>query len=889
MKIVMAARSPLTLDELKVALTVVPGDPVWYAAKVPTNSSHLISLCGGNLLELDEEDGKVRFIHHSVVRHLLQTTKNPRTMLYHFTLQEAEIQSGAICVTFLNMPIFETSITMTRKLDGTRLAEEVIGAATHEQPILAHLSHLFKKTDRRQHKSTDFDIGRLIAEIQATRICNFDPRCFQNYAVSNWVTHSLAFDKENALCKQIWDLWMRLVCSNIQVARPPFQSPLEGSWPALSWALENHHKALIFAIFEEPTTEPTDGESLSLGIVELRSLPHAKRFDRSSLGLILVHLLQLAVNFLVPGPTFRSDEGFLGSKVPWQLVYQSFRHLLDWGADPTIKHSKNGYNFVRMLLATLGCIPETTVDGSRLCDLLVRSLTCENAQLLLQAAWVPDALERIIEHGNTHIFVKLLSYVPRLHLEAKRIPLLGIAIARGNVTAFMALIKVWPGWSPGWVSIENGKPAIQLALEVQNKKMLTLLAHHGGLNHLTGRNDFSATLLKIALKRMNVEWVELLLQLGADPNLGYQAKVEEPVPHLEFRYHLQIAAERNQTLKFLTLVRHGADPSLAAFPTISNIVRHRDNRVLMAKLKEIDSYEPNRLSKSLGLGSRDGLPPSTALLEACKMLALDVDEDQTLRHFGLVQSQDVGKGVDDRELTLILLDLAKATRPDLLEVRCIEGNTALHYLTGGIANFNLEALHVASHVLDYQPVRLVLSWRNKYGQTPLHRAIENGSRNNWSLPDIDSTLFLLSRLRKKNLLKGWLIDSDESILGFAISKGAPVDPLIRVILDSGYDPRATLQGVTPLEIAVNMPEFHYASMVTDRLLSYGADPDSSERDVHVVSIERKELLERLLIDKARRSQRSRDSSPARSDTSARAVCGELSQNERIIELSERER
>lgn len=128
MKLVMAAPSPLSLDELKVALAVVPGDPVWHAAKVPANASRLISLCGGNLLELDEEDGKVRFIHYSVVKHLLLTTKNPRTVPYHFTLQEAEIHSGAICVTFLNTQIFETDVTMTRKIDGERLAKEVIGA-----------------------------------------------------------------------------------------------------------------------------------------------------------------------------------------------------------------------------------------------------------------------------------------------------------------------------------------------------------------------------------------------------------------------------------------------------------------------------------------------------------------------------------------------------------------------------------------------------------------------------------------------------------------------------------------------------------------------------------------------------------------------------------------
>lgn len=832
MKLVMAARSPLSLDELKVALAVVPGDPVWCAAKVPTNASQLISLCGGNLLEVDEEDGKVRFIHYSVVRHLLQTTKNPRTVLYHFTLQEAEIQAGAICVTFLNMPIFETAVTMTRKIDGEKLAEEVIGAATHEQPLLSRLAHLFMKTDRRHSKSTDFDIGRLLAEIQAARMFGFDPQCFQDYAVSNWLPHSRAFQKENPLCVQIWHLWMRLLCGNIQVAKPPFQSPVEGSWPALSWALKHHYEVLVCTIFEEPTTEPTDGERISQGIVELASSPLARLWDRSTLGLILVHLFQLAANILTAGPKFEGDHSIVdhtnasGSKVPWKLLYQSLQQLLDLGADHTMPHSRNGDNILKMLLATLGCISETTVDGVQLCDLLTQILTRDNTLPLLRSAWVPYALRRILEHDNTQIFSRLLSYLPELHLEPGENSLIGISVAKGNAEAVRALIEAWPedGLDPVRASCINGKPAIELALEMQNKEMVALLAGHGALSHFTGRTEYSARLLQIALDQLSAEWIELLLQLGADPNLGYQAPVGELPHHTELRYHLQVAAERNETLKFLTLVRGGADPFLPDFPTISNTIVQHENRVLMARLEEIDFFEPIKRLKLLGVRSREGLPPPSALLAACKMLALEVNEDQTLRNFGVLQSPNFGKQADGQELRLILLDLAKTTEADQLELRCQEGNTALHYLTGGMDRFHRVALAVASHLLAWRLTRPGMVLRNIYGQTPLHRAIDNGFRHGWRPPYIDSASFLLSNFRTKNLLKEWVFnENDRSILGFAISRSAPIDQVISVLLEAGIDPNGTLQGATPLEIAVNMPSFHYASIVTVSLLAYGAD------------------------------------------------------------------
>lgn len=546
MKIVMAAQSPLSLDELRVALAVVPGDPVWYAAKLPTNASQLISLCGGNLLELDEEDGKVRFIHYSVVSHLQQTTRNPRTLLYHFTKEEAEIQSAAICVTYLHMPIFETDVTMTRKIDGEKLAAKVIGAATHQQPLLSHLAHHFKKRDGDQAIAPGFDIGRLVAEIQATSMIKLDPHCFQSYAVSNWLTHSRSFDRKSPVCMRVWNLWIRLLHGNKQVARLPFQSPVEESWPALSWALEHHHEALVYAIFEDPKTEPTDGERISQAIVELASSTPAKTRDPSSLGLILVHLYQLAANILLAGPEFEGNHGIIGQasaykpKVPWKLLFQSLEQLLSMGADPTIPHSRNGNNIIQMLLATLGCISETTIDGGELCGLLTQALTCDNMQPLLRSAWVTYALRQILEQDNTQIFAHLLSYLPKLHLEPEGGSLIGVAVARGNLEAVRALVKLWPQDSliPARASCTNGQPAIQLALEMQNTEMMILLAPGGDLRVFAAVTEFSVPLLRVALERMSVECVELLLRLGADPNLGYPALMEESRPHKEFRYYL---------------------------------------------------------------------------------------------------------------------------------------------------------------------------------------------------------------------------------------------------------------------------------------------------------------------------------------------------------------
>lgn len=123
MKLIMSAVTPLSLDEIRVALCVVLGEPVWHPEKMAKDGSQLITLCGGNLLDLDEEDGKVRFIHHSVIQHLLSPAASDSTIPYHFSNEDAENFMGATCVTYLHLSVLDSRITVTRNLQSRGVLE----------------------------------------------------------------------------------------------------------------------------------------------------------------------------------------------------------------------------------------------------------------------------------------------------------------------------------------------------------------------------------------------------------------------------------------------------------------------------------------------------------------------------------------------------------------------------------------------------------------------------------------------------------------------------------------------------------------------------------------------------------------------------------------------
>ena len=55
-KLVATAERPLGVDEMRVALTVVPGETTWHPEKLPPDGIAIVHQCGGNLVEIDEED-----------------------------------------------------------------------------------------------------------------------------------------------------------------------------------------------------------------------------------------------------------------------------------------------------------------------------------------------------------------------------------------------------------------------------------------------------------------------------------------------------------------------------------------------------------------------------------------------------------------------------------------------------------------------------------------------------------------------------------------------------------------------------------------------------------------------------------------------------------------
>src|SRR5271170_2060402 len=108
LELVTVAHRPLTTEELREALSVVPGDAVWNPAKL-LNDVYSTLACCGSLVTIDEEELTVRLVHHSVKQFLLSGFKDSTNIA--FTIDSAKRKMADIIITYLNYGVFETQLS----------------------------------------------------------------------------------------------------------------------------------------------------------------------------------------------------------------------------------------------------------------------------------------------------------------------------------------------------------------------------------------------------------------------------------------------------------------------------------------------------------------------------------------------------------------------------------------------------------------------------------------------------------------------------------------------------------------------------------------------------------------------------------------------------------
>lgn len=243
-QLVAVAKTPLTGEQLNVALNVQPGNVIWNGTKLPSSFKQVVARCGGGLLEVDEEDSCVRFIHHSVVSHLgsLRVGMNGRRLARNW-IADAEAFMGSVCVTYLNFPEFDRRMVLSRNLNPSSMSEALKKEVSASNPILANVVRHIKKDKHRRVAPEQLNIFPLLLAAQKA---NEDTiTCFLPYASEYWVQHTARLTEEDGAKIDI--LWRELVNNrppHISVPWNPSLDPLSDEGGMLEYAISHSHAYL---------------------------------------------------------------------------------------------------------------------------------------------------------------------------------------------------------------------------------------------------------------------------------------------------------------------------------------------------------------------------------------------------------------------------------------------------------------------------------------------------------------------------------------------------------------------------------------------------------------------------------------------------------------------
>ncbi|KAH7355932.1 hypothetical protein BKA66DRAFT_429213 [Pyrenochaeta sp. MPI-SDFR-AT-0127] len=185
-EIIIAARRPLTTDEMREALSITAGDYEWAADKLLNNVFGALSSCGC-LLTIDEEESTVRLVHPSVKQYL--TTSYRAQDGACITHDKAQQVLTDLVVTYLSYGVFGTQLS-TFKVPEVAVGDapiRIVDSITTSAMSGQNLALKILKA-RRQ---ANFDVGKTLSGLLNSASPQTRRFYFHDYAREFCIDHAI--------------------------------------------------------------------------------------------------------------------------------------------------------------------------------------------------------------------------------------------------------------------------------------------------------------------------------------------------------------------------------------------------------------------------------------------------------------------------------------------------------------------------------------------------------------------------------------------------------------------------------------------------------------------------------------------------------------------------
>ncbi|CAG8889009.1 unnamed protein product [Penicillium nalgiovense] len=256
--ILTVAQTPLTLQQLREALCVVPGDLNWNPDKLLNNMHNTLASCG-SLVSVDEEELTIHLVHHSVKQFLLGEFKDSTETLVN--VDDAHQLMASIILTYLNYSMFETQVSknVIPQLGTGSVPSEVILSTLKPSTGVRNMAIKLL----RSRKRAGFDIGKVIAETKLQNHSTEEQFYFHKYAVSFWLYHVVhAFNLPESIHKLLLRLLDRRLSLSLKITDEEIDK-------VLSWSAKKKQYASLIKILLDPENMTSTERDMSLDALHI--------------------------------------------------------------------------------------------------------------------------------------------------------------------------------------------------------------------------------------------------------------------------------------------------------------------------------------------------------------------------------------------------------------------------------------------------------------------------------------------------------------------------------------------------------------------------------------------------------------------------------------------
>ena len=213
-EIVSAARRPLTLEELREAVSIEPGSRYWNTTRMVNDAVKLLGCCG-SLVIVDEEFSTVHFAHSSVKQHLETKPIRDDISEYHIATKKARLLMGEIVVTYLNL--FDVRDKMCTKASDlpqrpvTNEASVLLRASLPPQNFATNLARKLLKSRKTPGHDMGHDLERVACFKGEQQMQPLEAHSFLSYAQEHWLFHTELFRFFRFEGNGCYSLWKDLI------------------------------------------------------------------------------------------------------------------------------------------------------------------------------------------------------------------------------------------------------------------------------------------------------------------------------------------------------------------------------------------------------------------------------------------------------------------------------------------------------------------------------------------------------------------------------------------------------------------------------------------------------------------------------------------------------